>query len=369
MKFLGDPKHGIPGKRILYGAPTQDQVERFWVSVTRALQEPIEAGVFYKNETKHIIERVGTEQRIRAKTCWSADTLRGDYADELLLDEFQIMNEDTWGVVGAPMLADNAGNAIFIYTPPSLHNRSVSKATDPRHASKMFKKAQADTTGRWETFNFTSYDNPHVSKLALDDLKRDMTTMAYRMEIMAEDLEEAPGALWKRADIDASRVLQAPELKRVVVGVDPSTTSGGDEAGIITAGRTGDDYYTLSDDSVQGSPDTWARAAVTAYHRHKANCIVAEDNNGGEMVEMVIKQVDPTVIVRRVHASRGKATRAEPIVAISEQGRDHHVGVFPLLEDELMLWQPGDASPNRLDGKVWAITELMKASGWSRSGA
>jgi len=86
---------------------------------------------------------------------------------------------------------------------------------------------------------------------------------------------------------------------------------------------------------------------------------VAEDNNGGEMVEAVIKQVDPSVIVRRVHASRGKATRAEPIAAISEQGRDHHVGSFPALEDELCLWMPGDASPNRLDAKVWAITELL----------
>lgn len=348
----------LAGRRILYGAPTQDQVQRFWTSVTRALAEPIDAGVFYVNQTQHIIELAGTEQRIRAKTCWSADTLRGDYADELLLDEFQIMNEDTWGVVGAPMLADNNGNAIFIYTPPSLHNRSISKATDPRHASKMYKKAVADTTGRWRAFNFTSYDNPYISRDALDDLKQDMTSVAYRMEIMAEDLEEAPGALWNRGNIDNARVLSAPELERIVVGVDPSATSGGDEAGIITVGRQGNNFYTLSDDSIQGSPQTWAIAAVTAYHKYKANVIVAEDNNGGEMVEAVIKQVDPSVNIRRVHASRGKATRAEPVAAISEQGRDHHVGSFPALEDELCLWMVGDASPNRLDAKVWAITEL-----------
>jgi len=352
----------LEGRRVLYGAPTQDQVDRFWVSITRALQEPIDAGIFYVNQTKHLIERVGTEQRIRAKTCWSADTLRGDYADELLLDEFQIMNEDTWGVVGAPMLADNNGNAIFIYTPPSLHNRSVSKADDPRHASKMFKKALADKTGRWQAFNFTSYDNPHISKDALDDLAKDMTQTAYRMEIMAEDLDEVPGALWTRDVIDNSRVIKSPDLDRIVVGVDPSATSDGDEAGIITVGKHGEDFYTIADDSVQGSPKTWATAAVTAYHKHKANCIVAEDNNGGEMVEAVIKQVDPTVTVKRVHASRGKATRAEPVAAISEQGRDHHVGAFAALEDELCLWMVGDASPNRLDAKVWAITELMSGT-------
>ena len=349
----------LQGKRILYAAPTQEQVDRFWVSVGRALSEPIDAGVFYKNETKHIIELAGTEQRIRAKTAWNADSLRGDYADELIMDEFQLIAEDAWNTVGAPMLADNDGNAIFIYTPPSLSSRSVSKASDPQNAAKMFKRAMADTSGRWEAFNFTSYDNPYISKIALDDLAKDMTSVAYRMEIMAEDLDEAPGALWKRTDIDKARVIQAPELERIIVGVDPSATSGGDEAGIITCGRNGDDYYTLADDSVQGSPQTWAKAAVTAYHKYKANLIVAEDNNGGEMVEAVIKQVDPSVPVTRVHASRGKATRAEPVAAISEQGRDHHVGSFPALEDELCLWMSGDASPNRLDAKVWAITALM----------
>lgn len=188
-------------------------------------------------------------------------------------------------------------------------------------------------------------------------------TRLGRQELNAELLMDNPGALWKRDDIDKARVIQSPALDRVVVGVDPSATAGGDEAGIITAGRTGDDYYTIADDSVQGSPQVWAKAAVTAYHKYKANVIVAEDNNGGEMVEAVIKQVDPSVIVRRVHASRGKATRAEPIAAISEQGRDHHVGSFPALEDELCLWMPGDASPNRLDAKVWAITELLNKSG------
>lgn len=358
----------LQGRRILYAAPTQEQVDRFWVSVGRALSEPIDAGVFYKNETKHIIELAGTEQRIRAKTAWNADSLRGDYADELIMDEFQLIAEDAWNTVGAPMLADNDGNAIFIYTPPSLSSRSVSKASDPQNAAKMFKRAMADTSGRWEAFNFTSYDNPYISKIALDDLAKDMTSVAYRMEIMAEDLDEAPGALWKRTDIDKARVIQAPELERIIVGVDPSATSGGDEAGIITCGRNGDDYYTLADDSVQGSPQTWAKAAVTAFHKYKANLIVAEDNNGGEMVEAVIKQVDPSVPVTRVHASRGKATRAEPVAAISEQGRDHHVGSFPALEDELCLWMPGDASPNRLDAKVWAITALANLQTWWMSG-
>jgi len=197
-------------------------------------------------------------------------------------------------------------------------------------------------------------------------------TRLGRQELNAELLTDVPGALWKRENIDNARLLKAPEgLARIVVGVDPTATSTGDEAGIITAGRFDQDYYTLSDDSTQGSPQEWATAAVTAYHRHKADIMVAEKNNGGEMVKAVINQVDPTVNVKLVWASRGKATRAEPVAAISEQGRDHHVGSFAMLEDELCMWQPGDASPNRLDAKVWAMTELMqrgevkRARSWS----
>jgi phage terminase large subunit-like protein len=352
----------LDGHRVLYAAPTEDQLGAFWYEVKRALEEPIDNGIFVKNETMHFIELSGTKQRIRAKTAFNADTLRGDYCDELYLDEFQLMNEDTWAIVGAPMLLDNNGNATFIYTPPSLHSRSRTKANDPQHAAKLFKKAQADTTGRWEAFHFTSMDNPYISREALDDITQDMTSLAYRMEILAEDVDEAPGALWTRENIEKARVVKVETLSRIVVAVDPSATSGGDEAGIITAGRTKADYYTLSDDSVQGSPQAWATAAVTAYYKYNADLIVAEKNNGGEMVEAVIKQVDPNVRVKLVWASRGKATRAEPISALSEQGRDHHVGSFPKLEDELCLWIPGDQSPNRLDAKVWAYTELMTLS-------
>jgi len=115
-------RHFLDGGRVLYGAPTQDQVESFWWEVTQALYDPIQQGIFYKNETKHLIELPNSKQRIRAKTCWNADTLRGDWADLLILDEWQLMNEGAWELVGAPMLLDNDGQALFIFTPPSLHS-------------------------------------------------------------------------------------------------------------------------------------------------------------------------------------------------------------------------------------------------------
>lgn len=209
-------------------------------------------------------------------------------------------------------------------------------------------------------------------------------TRLGRQELNAEILTDVPGALWRRNSItekgvtywgiEDSRVMKAPgNLTRVVVGVDPTASSTGDEAGIVTAGKKDNEYYTLADDSLHGSPEQWAQAAITAYHRHKADCIVAEKNNGGEMVESVIRQAvieakkkDPTignVPVKLVWASRGKQTRAEPISSIADQGRDHHVGVFAALEDELCQWLPGEDSPNRLDAKVWAMTELTEGGG------
>jgi len=346
------------GKRVLYAVPTQEQVDRFWSTVKTIFQVPIDRGLIYKNETRHVLEIPGTETRIRAKTAWNADTLRGDYADLLILDEWQLMNEEAWGVVGAPMLADNNGDAVFIYTPPSLHSRSTTKANDPQHAAKLYKRAAADTTGRWEAYHFTSYDNPFISAEALDDLAHDMTALAYRMEILAEDVDEAPGALWKRDDIEKARRSSAPSLDRVVIGVDPTATAQGDEAGIIAAGSKGDQSYIIGDYSKHGSPLVWATAAVEAYHEHRADMIVAEANNGGEMVEQTIKQVDPNVPVTLVWASRGKQTRAEPVAAMYEQGRVHHVGSYPTLEDEMCLWMPGDASPNRMDALVWGVTYL-----------
>ncbi len=181
----------LAGRRQLYTAPTIEQVDRFWFEVCRSLGEPIAAGVYHKNETEHVIERVGTENRIKAKTAWNANTMRGDYADDLTFDEWQLMDEDAWEVVGAPMLLDNGGNAVFIYTPPSLRSAGVSKARDPRHAAKMYKAAIEDKSGRWEAFHFTSHENPYISEAALSELILDMSKQSYRQEILAEDDELA----------------------------------------------------------------------------------------------------------------------------------------------------------------------------------
>lgn len=373
-------------KRVLYAVPTSDQVARFWYTVTRALQEPIDDGWYYKNETEHIIQLSENaikeltknplnspayinklrESRIRAKTAWNADTLRGDYADELILDEFQLMAEEAWTLVGSPMLLDNDGNVTFIYTPPSLANRAISKAKDTQFAAKMFKRyalLEKEKPERYATFHFTSMDNPYISKDALREIAGDMTSVGYRMEILAEDIDEAPGALWTRETIEVNRLLPSEvdltKMDRIIVAIDPSATSEGDEAGIIGAAKADKHGYILADRSLQGSPLKWATAAINLYNDLQADCIVAEKNQGGEMISTIICGLNKNIKVVLVHASRGKQARAEPAAAKYEQGYIHHVGNFTKLEDEMCLWIPGKGeSPNRMDAMVWAMKEL-----------
>jgi len=174
---------------------------------------------------------------------------------------------------------------------------------------------------------------------------------------------EPPGALWRRELIEGTRVREAPALRRVVVGVDPSggSKSSNDEAGIVVAGLAADGcVYVLADLSGRMSPNEWGNRTIAGYQRHKADRIIAEGNFGGEMVRHTIATIDRNAPVKIVTASRGKFARAEPVASIYEMGKAHHVGTFAALEDELCTWDPSKTqrSPNRLDALVWAITEL-----------
>ena len=192
-------------------------------------------------------------------------------------------------------------------------------------------------------------------------------TRLGRQELNGEILDDNPGALWSRNVIEALRVREHPPLLRIVVGVDPAVTSDpkSDETGIVVAGvDAAGHYYVLADASLQGTPLTWATAVKRVYDQYRADRVVAEKNNGGELVEANLRTVDRTLSYRGVWASRGKQTRAEPISSLYEQGKVHHVGTFPLLEDQMCDWAPdsGDPSPDRMDALVWAMTELTQST-------
>src|SRR6516165_10443377 len=193
-------------------------------------------------------------------------------------------------------------------------------------------------------------------------------TRLGRQELDAELLDDTPGALWSHAIIDAVRLSAVPVLQRIVVAIDPAVTSGedADETGIVVVGIDHQGHgYVLADASGKYQPIEWAKIAIAAYRAHHAERIVAEVNNGGDMVAATLRMVDNSAAVSTVWASRGKITRAEPVSALYEQGRVHHVGAFSVLEDQMCSFtsdfdrQRAGYSPDRVDALVWGITELM----------
>jgi len=205
-------------------------------------------------------------------------------------------------------------------------------------------------------------------------------TRLGRQELEGLLLEDVEGALWTTSMLERCRVEAAPRLSRIVVAVDPAVSSGAasDECGIVVAGVVSEGpvtewrAYVLEDASVRGGPLDWARAAVAAMQRHGAERLVAEVNQGGDLVESVIRQVDPLVPFRALRAGRGKGLRAEPVAALYEQGRVHHLRGLGALEDQMcrmsVAGYDGRGSPDRLDALVWAIHELViePAASWRR---
>jgi phage terminase large subunit-like protein len=217
----------------------------------------------------------------------------------------------------------------------------------------------------------TTYDNKKNLAPAFYSriIKKYEGTRLGRQELNAELLTDNPGALWSHTLIDKNRVKKSdvPEdLSRIVVGVDPAVTSGeeSDETGIVVAARDNQEtphFYIFDDASIaMASPNQWAQRVVDTYRAFAADRIIGEVNNGGDLVEAVIRNKMPFASYEAVRASRGKIVRAEPIAALYEQGRVHHVGSFSLLEDQMCDYDPNTStkSPDRMDALVWALTQL-----------
>ena len=208
----------------------------------------------------------------------------------------------------------------------------------------------------------------HLSPSFLEEvIGRYAGTRLGRQEIDGEMIEDRPDALWSRAMIEGCRVTAAPPLTRIVVGIDPPASSrqGADACGIVAAGRAEDRrVYVLEDATAAGlAPAGWASKAIALYRRLNADTLVAEVNQGGDMVRAVLREIDPTAPLKTVHATRGKYLRAEPVAAMCAQGKVKHVDP-PLAELEDQMCDFGlsglssGRSPDRLDALVWAVTEL-----------
>lgn len=239
-------------------------------------------------------------------------------------------------------------------------------ATTTPRPTALIKEIMADPSTL--VTHGTTYDNranlaeTFFSKI----IKKYEGTRLGRQELNAEVLEDNPGALWSRRMIEDSRVSALPDgIARVATGVDPAVTAHEDSdlTGIVTACRDNQDpahYYVIADASLIASPDAWAKQIVQQTLTHGVDRVVAEVNNGGDLVEAVLRHADPNISFKAVHATRGKVLRAEPIAALYEQGRVHHVGCFPELEDQMCDYNPltSTKSPDRMDALVWALTAL-----------
>lgn len=207
-------------------------------------------------------------------------------------------------------------------------------------------------------------DNPHLPKDYISDVLETLPDRQKRRFLYGEWLDKRQGALWTSDLIEKNRTSSTPQyMTRIIVGIDPAVTSkeNSDETGIVVVGMDGSGhYYVLEDKSGKYVPYEWARISVELYKKYQADAIVAETNQGGDMVESTIRGIDFNISYRGVRATRGKVLRAEPIEALYEQGRVHHVGYFPELELQMTEWTPQDVdSPDRVDALVWCITDLL----------
>ena len=241
--------------------------------------------------------------------------------------------------------------------------------TTPRN-TKAMKALVADPT-TVVTRRSTYENKENLSARFIREIDRKYAgTRLGDQEIEGKIIDDIDGALWKRVWIDDTRVVKHPELKRIVVAVDPPASSNATsddpaECGIVVAGLGVDGHgYILADYSTVGTPDEWASAVLTAYAMFEADAIVGEVNQGGEMVETVIRSVAKTkgltnVSFKAVRATRGKQLRAEPVSSLYQREQVHHMGVFADMEFQMCNWVPGEKSPDRLDALVWGVTELM----------
>jgi phage terminase large subunit-like protein len=285
------------------------------------------------------------------------DQLRGPQHDAAACDELAKWREaeETWANLMLGLRLGIAPRCVVATTPrpiPLLRRLIADSAT------RVTRGRTAD--------NAVNLAEPFLKTVT----ERYGGTRLGRQELEGEMLDDLPGALWRRQWLDEGRRPKPDTLDRVVVAIDPAASSneGADETGIVVAGVAEDSDrirrgYVLEDVSLRGSPEEWARAAVAAYDRWDADRLVAEANNGGEMIESVLKAVRPNLPVELVHASRGKAVRAEPISALFEQGRVYLAGYFPQLEDQLCSFTPwldrSKGSPDRADAMVWALSALF----------
>lgn len=273
-----------------------------------------------------------------------------------VIDEAEeLQDEDTFDTIDLSIRAKHTRNRVIMVMNPSHREHFIYK--------RWVAQKREDTTYIHTTYK----DNIHnlsASFIEQAHRTRDANEARYNHLFNGEWIDSAEGLLWTRLIIDRLRINKQPQnLTRIVVAIDPAVTANpkSDETGIVVCGRdAAGNGYVLEDLSGKFTPNEWGLIATQAATRHKADAIVAEVNQGGDMIRNIIAQINPAIRIREVRATKGKYTRAEPIFNLYEQGKIYHVGNHPLLELQMCAFNPNEgASPDRVDALVWGFTELL----------
>ncbi len=359
--------HGV-ARRVALVGETVDQVREvmvFGASGILACSPPDRMPVWEAGR-KRLVWPNGAVAEIYS--AHSPESLRGPQFDAAWVDELAKWTkaEEAWDMLQFALRLGDNPRQVVTTTPKNV---GVLKAI-LKNPSTVLTQAPTEANKAYLAASF------------LEEVRaRYAGTRLGRQELDGVLLEEAEGALWTTAGLEACRAPVPEKLSRIVVAVDPPVTghAGSDECGIVVVGAVTEGApsewraFVLEDATVSAaSPADWARAAISAMERHGADRLVAEVNQGGDLVESVVRQVDPLVPFRAVRASRGKTARAEPVAALYEQGRVHHGRDLGALEDQMCRMTArgydGKGSPDRVDALVWALTELMvePAAKWRR---
>lgn len=360
-EWLHERAHDQPGRRMALVAQTPADARDYCVEGPGGLLQNrplwcVNAGdgwPDYEPSKRRVTWPNGSQATIYSSE--EPRQLRGFSGDTAWLDEFAKWTNprECWD------------NLMFGMREASSDRPRVCITTTPRPLKILTQIEAKDST---RVVTGSSYENSaNLDPTWFNEILADYEgTTIGRQELYAEILDEYPGALWSRELLESAHLLpedELPDMARIVVAVDPAVTSGedSDETGIIVAGVTSDDVaYVLADETCRRSPEGWAKVVVSNYHRYGADRVVAEVNNGGDLVETVLRTHDRSVSYKPVRASRGKRTRAEPVAALYEQGRVRHAPGLDALEDQMVAFLPDQReSPDRVDALVWGLTELV----------
>ena len=351
----------LEGKHILWGDTINSNIDRYF--------DRYFAPALNRNQIEYNYQRQSKQLNIGAgyidfRSADRPENWEGFGYDVIFLNEAGIIlnNKYLYSNAVLPMLMDSPKSILIAAgVPKGKHCKGADKREDEHPFYTLYKAAQ-NKSPHYILHEYSSYDNPLLSADQIKELEIEIGRMSPGMveqEIYGKFVDSVSGVLWTA---DMIRHADRPtEFDKIVIGVDPSGSKDGDEVGIVAVGKSGDKYYVLSDRSGGYTPLQWGTIIKNEYESLRANTVVVERNFGGDMVKSIIKNVDQSIRVKEVVASRGKDVRAEPVVGMYEDGRVCHTRGLHRLENEMLSWVPGlGKSPNRVDALVWAITDGFK---------